>query len=192
MGQSGPGDFGIHTPLIIDKASKRPLWARRLDWVLSAVMWLVYLFLVRDAVLDFIVLIKDTLEWALAGDDPPYMIALVRILSTLQTYAVIILINGVALILWARYNQFRYRKRDLRKSPDPVTVEEMALRYGLPADDLESWRQSRILMLRHDDQGQLLRVTSIDPGTALSMKVEAASTPGSTPGSMIEPASRPA
>jgi biofilm PGA synthesis protein PgaD len=178
VGQPGQGDHGIGTSLIIDKASKRPRWARRVDWTLSVLMWLTYLFLVREALLDLIVLIKDTLEWALAGDDPPYLAAIMRFLHTLRNYAFVILANGAALLLWAFYNQIRFRERDLRKPPDPVTVEETARLFGLPADDLDSWRQSRILIMRHDSHGALLRVISVDPGVALSMKAEAASPPG--------------
>jgi len=140
-------------------------------------MWLLYLFLVREALLDLIVVIKDTIEWAFAGDDPPYLATIVSFLHTVQDYGVVILVNGAALIVWARYNQLRYRKRDARKPADLVTVEDMAARYGLSADDLESWRQSRILIMRHDDHGQLLRVISVDPGVALSMTAEAAAPP---------------
>ncbi len=169
MGKPRQGGDVIGTSLIIDKASKRPRWARRSDWALSLLMWLVYLFLVRDAVLDLIVLIKDTLEWALAGDDPPYMTAILRLLNMLQDYAVVIVANGAVFILWARYNQLRFRRSDLRKPPDPVTVEDMARLYGLSADDVESWRQSRILIMRHDDHGHLLGVMSGDTGAVLSM-----------------------
>ena len=177
MGKPGQRSHVIGTSLIIDKASKRPRWAQRLDWAFSLLMWLVYLYLVREALLDLIILIKDTLEWALVGDDPPYMAVISRFLRTLQDYGVVIVGNGAVLLLWARYNQARFQKRDLRKPADPVTVEDMARLYGLPADDLDSWRQSRILIMRHDEHGQLLRVISVDPGVALSMTAEAAAAP---------------
>jgi hypothetical protein len=44
----------------------------------------------------------------------------------------------------------------------------MARLCGLQTDNLDSWRQSRILVVRHDDHGQLLRMISVDPGVALS------------------------
>ncbi len=178
MGEPGQRSHVIGTSLIIDKASKRPRWAQRLDWVFSALMWLVYLYLVRDALVDLIVLVKDTLEWVLAGDDAPYLAAISRFLRTLQDYAIVIVANGAALLIWAKYNQARFRKRDLRKPAELVSVEDMARLYGLPADDLDSWRQSRILIMRHDEHGQLLRVISVDPGVALSMTAEAAAAPG--------------
>lgn len=178
MGEPGQRSHVIGTSLIIDKASKRPRWAQRLDWAFTVLMWLVYLFLVREAVLELIILVKDTLEWALAGDDPPYLAAISRFLRTLKDYAIVIVANGAALLLWAKYNQGRFRKRDLRKASDLVSVEDMARLYGLPADDLDSWRQSRILIMRHDDHGQLLRVISVDPGVVLSMTAEAAAAPG--------------
>lgn len=177
MGEPGQRSNVIGTSLIIDKASKRPRWAQRLDWAFSVLMWLVYLFLLREALLDLIILIKDTLEWALVGDDPPYLAVISRFLRTLQDYAIVIVANGAALLLWAKYNQARFGKRELRKESELVSVEDMARLYGLPADDLESWRQSRILIMRHDAHGQLLRVTSVDPGVALSMKAEAAAAP---------------
>lgn len=63
-------------------------------------------------------------------------------------------------------------------SESALLFRDMARLCGLQTDNLDSWRQSRILIMRHDEHGQLLRVISVDPGVALSMTAEAAAAPG--------------
>jgi len=149
--------------LIIDKSRSRPAWARRRDWVLTALMWLLYLYLVREALGDMVDLVTESFEWV-AGGQRPYLPAISRFLRTLQNYGIVILANGVILIAWALYNQLRFRgqadRRDIRAS---VSVADLAALYEVPAADVAIWQQSRILVMRHAPDGRLITVTARHP-----------------------------
>jgi len=153
--------------LIIDKASKRPSWTRRLDWVLSALMWLLYLYFIREALIDLYCLMEDSLQWAFAGAERPDLPTISRFLDTLENYGIVVVANGAALIGWALYNQIRFRGRDRHRAGEPVTVVDLAALYGISAEDITDWQESRILVMEHDVDGTLLKVTSKDTSQIL-------------------------
>ncbi|MGA3306943.1 MAG: poly-beta-1,6-N-acetyl-D-glucosamine biosynthesis protein PgaD [Stellaceae bacterium] len=162
----------MHPSLIIDQSSTRPVETRRLDGILSALMWLVYLYMVREAFIDLYYIITESFEWIFAGYEQPHLLAISDLLHTLGFYVIIILANGAILITWALYNQYRFRGLDRRKNPKPVTVADLAGLYGLPAQDIENWQASRILVMDHDPDGALVRVISKDGGQILSPRPE--------------------
>jgi hypothetical protein len=45
-----------------------------------------------------------------------------------------------------------------------VDVADLAELYGLPAESIASWQQSRILVMHHGPDGTLGEVISKDPG----------------------------
>jgi len=125
-------------------------------------MWLLYLFLIRQALIDFYYLITESFRWAFAGGALPDFPVLSGIHHTLQDYGVVILANGVILIVWALYNQIRFRGPDRRRTPKPVSVEDLAKLYQRPAEDIAAWQSSRILVMVHALDGTLVRVISKD------------------------------
>jgi biofilm PGA synthesis protein PgaD len=150
----------MHPSLIINQSSSRPIETKRLDGILSALMWLMYLYMIREAFIDLYYIITESFEWMVAGHKLPHLLAIADLLHTLGFYVIIILANGAILITWALYNQFRFRGMDRRKNPKPVSVADLAGLYGLPAEDIANWQSSRILVMDHNPDGTLTRVIS--------------------------------
>jgi biofilm PGA synthesis protein PgaD len=131
-------------------------------------MWLLYLYFIKAPLIDLYDLFGDLFEWAYAGAGRPSLPTISLFLDTMRDYGIVILANGAILIVWALYNQFRYRRRDIRRPSEPVSVADLAELYDLPADDITNWQQSRILAMQHDPSGTLVRVISKDRGQMLS------------------------
>jgi len=146
--------------LVIDRSPSQPTWSRCRDWVLSALMWLLYLYLVREALVDAADLLNSALSWAFGTGARPVLPRLSAVLLTLRQYAVVALANGAVLIAWARYNQSRFRGRERRGAHPLVTVADLAELYRVPEADVARWQQARILVMRHDPDGTLGGVTT--------------------------------
>ena len=153
-------------PRIIDRSSTRPPWARGLDWVLSAIVWLLYFYMIRIALVDLYYLISETFTWMFAGGDPPSVPAISRLSRTLWDYFIVALTNAMILIAWARYNQYRFGGHHHRIAGRAVSVEDLAALYRLSGEDIARWQGSRILAMQHDPDGTLVSVTTRDAGDA--------------------------
>jgi biofilm PGA synthesis protein PgaD len=166
VGQPRPGDPIIRRPLIIDGADTRSVWLRRRDWILSVAMWLVYLYLIREAFEDLYVLTDEAFGWTFSHAARPELPGMFRLLSTFGLYAVVVVVNGVLLIGWALYNQYRFGGRDSRKMIAAVSVADLGSRYGFPGDEVAQWQQARTLVIAHDGEGKLLTVMSLPAAAA--------------------------
>jgi len=149
--------------LIIDKSSTRPAWARCRDGLLSALMWLAYLYFLRVAFVDLYHLIVDSFEWLFASGGRPQATAISQFFGTLWIYGIVILADGAILITWALYNWRRYGRSNRYLDHDPVSIDDLAQLYELPAEDIARWQRSRILVMQHNLDGALERVISKDP-----------------------------
>jgi biofilm PGA synthesis protein PgaD len=154
----------IRSPLIIDRSSTQPAWTRGRDWVLTALVWLAYFYLVRAALVDLYSLISESLAWMFAGGSPPSVPAISRFFKTLWDYCIVALANGMILIVWARYNQYRFGGQHRHIAGSAVSIDDLAALYRLPAKDIARWQGSRILVMQHDADGTLVSVTARDPG----------------------------
>jgi biofilm PGA synthesis protein PgaD len=146
--------------LIIDKSSTRSAWARGLDWVLSALAWLLYLYMIREVFIDLYYITTQSFTWMFDGSGRPSVAAMERFFSTLRLYGVVVLANGAILIVWALYNQLRFRGQYRRIADRTVSVEDLATLYRLPASDIAHWQVSRILVMQHDADGTLTNVAA--------------------------------
>jgi biofilm PGA synthesis protein PgaD len=135
-----------------------------MDWVLSAAMWLLYLYFIREALVDVYYLAEDSLQWALAGAERPELPTIRRFLDTMENYGIVVLANGGALITWALYNQIRFRGRDRHRPGESVSATDLSELYGIPVEEIVAWQGSRILEMHHDDAGTLVKVVPKDPG----------------------------
>jgi biofilm PGA synthesis protein PgaD len=150
----------VTTPsLIIERPCKRPVWARLRDWALSLLVWSLYLYMIREVFIDLYFLGYESLNWMLAGTARPSVPEIARLLQTLPIYLIVILANGWTLIIWALYNQIRFRGRRLPAVGRSVNVEDLAVLYELPAKDIAIWQNSRILTMKHGTDGTLVEVT---------------------------------
>lgn len=149
----------IGPSLIIDKSSTRPTWARYRDWLLSGLVWLAYLYLLRVAIGDLYYLIVDSFEWLFGSGERPNATAISQFLGTLWIYGIVILVDGGILITWALYNRRRYGRLNRYHNRDPVSVDDLAQLYKLSAEDIALWQRSRVLVMHHNLDGTLERVT---------------------------------
>jgi biofilm PGA synthesis protein PgaD len=131
--------------------------------MLSVVMWLLYLYFIREALYDLYYLVEDSLQWAFTGAARPDLPTISRFLDTLENYGLVVLANGAALILWALYNQIRFRGRDRHRAGKSVEASDLSELYGIPVAEIAIWQESRILVMHHDPDGTLVRVTPKDP-----------------------------
>lgn len=148
---------------IIEEARLRPLWARLRDIALTAALWLLYVYLVRD----FLLFLAEAIAWILGlGPVPPHAELALPLFPTLGSYAVIALLNAITLIAWALYNQMRFRGKERRKASPHVTPADMARMYAVTAEEVASWQDARILIVHHDGDGRLVGVELPEPPQA--------------------------
>jgi hypothetical protein len=72
----------MHPSLIINQSSSRPIETKRLDGILSALMWLMYLYMIREAFIDLYYIITESFEWMVAGHKLPHLLAIADLLHT--------------------------------------------------------------------------------------------------------------
>jgi len=78
-----------------------------------------------------------------------------------------------ALILWALYNQIRFRGRERRGPRPPAQAGEIGRFFGLDASTLERARRARRLVIRFDDRGAIREIlTGPDVPASPSGKME--------------------
>ena len=83
---------------------------------------------------------------------------MLALIDTLSSYAIVVLINTVLLFAWARYNQMRFRGKERRKAMPVVTIADYARMYGFAPEEIAAWQSARILVMHHNDDGQLVQV----------------------------------
>lgn len=125
-------------------------------------MWLVYLYFIREAIGELYELGRDWLAWEFSGAARPTLPAIKGFLDLMANYALVIAAGGALLILWARYNQYRFSGKNRRLASAPVTAADLAARYGFRPDDVEDWHQARILVMTHDPNGLLIKIATND------------------------------
>lgn len=82
------------------------------------------------------------------------------VLPTLLEYGVFVGINATILIGWALYNYFRFHGPDRRRSLSPVTSAEVATHFGVDIALAQSMAATRVGVLHHDADGEVLRFES--------------------------------
>lgn len=161
----------IRNPWIIDVASGRPVWLQWRDWVLSAVVWIAYAYLIREVFIDIYLIGRGAFDWMFEQAPAPDVSKMFRFMYALGIYAIVVVLNGAILIGWATYNQLRFRGSDVRKALGSVTTDQLGELYGFPRETVAEWQQSGSLVMVHDAHGKLLSV----------MMPEAAGMPGQPP-----------
>ena len=80
----------------------------------------------------------------------------VGLLHLMAIYGLVVLLLGGGLLAWAYYNYFRFRGIERRNARPVVKPVDVGARYGVRADVLEQWTQSRRLVLHHSNDRQLI------------------------------------
>jgi len=140
--------------LIIEKPSLAPL-PKRLGWgVVTALFWVVWVYLWMPLV---------TLLFWLSGFrlfdrfvDQTVQTDWREFADLVAIYAVVVCVMGGGLLVWARIEYMRFRNVNRRTKPVPVSVEEVAEYAGLPVEELVQWTQARRIKAYHDNDGRVV------------------------------------
>ncbi len=148
--RTGPGK---DTQVIFDRPE---LQARRHRWVystLTLVAWMLWMYLWLPVVtLAAWYLGARTFIREIVIPDP-------RTMATLALgYLIVVVILGVALVVWSRYNLRRFRGRERRHASHPVSDREMQEWFRISPEKMERLRWEGSLIIEHDDEGQVLAV----------------------------------
>ncbi|MDY0208037.1 MAG: poly-beta-1,6-N-acetyl-D-glucosamine biosynthesis protein PgaD [Pseudomonas sp.] len=77
--------------------------------------------------------------------------------TTLAIYLLIVLVNSLFLILWAKYNQLRFRVERRTRRPD-ISDDQLATHFGLSPEVLAQLNQSQIAVVNYDNDGAVVDV----------------------------------
>ncbi|HYM01598.1 MAG TPA: poly-beta-1,6-N-acetyl-D-glucosamine biosynthesis protein PgaD [Stellaceae bacterium] len=159
MDQSGPWIPVILPPdLIIEAPESLPLWTRARDWSLTTLMWIAYFWLISET----FSYARVAFAWLILGEPLPEEVEhFAGILATLESYALVVVINAAILVSWALYNLSRFRGRERRKFSPTVTVQDLARFYDASASDIAAWQLARILVVHHNEAGG---ITAVETG----------------------------
>jgi len=166
MGQSRSRRHPIRPPLIIEKTGKGAAWKRRRDAVLSAAMWLVYLYWIRDALVDLGALATEGFAWAFMGAARPQLRAIALFGTTVLPYLAIVFGNAALLILWALYNQARFRGHERHHNAVNVGPADLGALYSMDTEDVAAFQAARLLTIHHSADGMIVKVDFAENGVA--------------------------
>ncbi len=143
----------IHEKAIIPQ----PLWALGRDLVLTVLMWVFFLYLLRDAYIDAVIL------WQLIffGQDSPEIPHIMSVLKEIGVYALALIPISAVLISWGKYNQIRFGRQDRqrrRAASPPVEAASLAQTFQLDKTHVEAIQNAQHILLDHDANGTLIGI----------------------------------
>lgn len=118
---------------------------RAIDIVLTLMAWGGFLWLIYFGITKS--LIKSPEMGPGAG---PFYTTLI----TLLEYLAVLLMNGLLLIVWARYNQYRFRVERRKRRP-ALNQNELASSFSVPTDTIITLEMGRIQTVYHDGNGAI-------------------------------------
>ncbi len=143
-------------PHIIEASDSQPLYIRARDIVFTAILWGAYFYLLQD----FFVFASALYDWKFMGIVGDRLEKAFEIISTMEVYLHVILVNSMLLICWALYNQVRFRGRDRRRPSCAIGAQDLAILYGITKEDVTAWQSARILTIHHDSAGTIEKVAT--------------------------------
>jgi poly-beta-1,6-N-acetyl-D-glucosamine biosynthesis protein PgaD len=124
------------------------------DILLTAALWIIYLYFIRDS-LPFV---EDLFSWIGHGFDDIAQYPNLKIMSTIQAYGQVAGVMTVVYLGWALYNMLRFRGRQRRKARAGVMPEDLANMYGFSTETVVAWQDANSLVMHHDAEGHLTDV----------------------------------
>lgn len=148
----------IHRPPLILRSEAQSSFQRYGFRALTILFWLLFLSLFRIAL--------TPLAW-IVGAQSVYELFSYKINAgdfsrLLSLYGIIVLLIGLILIGWARYNQLRFSRRERRTFfLAPVASMDIAGFFQLAEEQVENMANSRRVTVSHDEDGHLVDVKAI-------------------------------
>lgn len=138
-------------PLILDAAS-RPRWARIRDAVLTALLWLGWLYLLMAAVGTL--WMPPFVQHMLPVSPPENPLEVLRIALINVMVASVVCAWMFVRVLFERR---RFAGDDRRLGFAPPSDAAVAAALSLPSADLTAWRGAKRLVVHHDAAGRVVR-----------------------------------
>lgn len=139
---------------IIEASGTLPTLIRVRDIILTILMWLMYIYFMRN----FFFFMGDLISWAFHGFGDTSSYESFKIIDTLFDYFKVILVMGLIFISWAVYNKLRFGRKKRRQTTPPIEASRVATSYGIKAEDLAVWQDARIMIMHHEFNGRLSNV----------------------------------
>lgn len=141
-------------PLIIDRPDLQTWRQRAVFGALTAVFWVAWFFLWLPAV--------TLAAWVFFG--ARFQLHMIELegykgfASLLGIYALVIVAMGGSLLLWAKYNHWRFRGVDRRREFPRITLAEVGRFHGRSEAEVARWRTLQVMTVHHDEHGAVMRV----------------------------------
>ncbi|HED40585.1 MAG TPA: poly-beta-1,6-N-acetyl-D-glucosamine biosynthesis protein PgaD [Chromatiales bacterium] len=81
------------------------------------------------------------------------------LLDLLGLYFLVIFLISATLGIWAAVNLWRFRGKERRSARVAVDDASLADDFGVTTEQVAYWRQSRRLLMSHDEQGNIITTT---------------------------------
>ncbi len=158
MEKPGPRHTTERNPLIIERPDLQSWPQRALSGVLTTFFWMLWLLLWLPLV--------TLLGWVFFGWQFKYHMFDLGgdegFLELIGAYAIVIVAMSASLLVWAKYNHLRFRNVERRKAFPPVTPYMLAVRIRQSESCLLSWQSRRVVVVEHDQNGEIASVLSPD------------------------------
>lgn len=140
-----PGEINADTMVI---RSERGLWRHALDVVLTLFAWVFFTYLFARG-------IREIALTGHVGVDMPLLSRLQPALTDLGVYVLAMFLQGSLLIVWARYNLWRFRGKQRRANTSPVAPSQLQAFYGVDTASLHQLRTQPICVIAHREDGSI-------------------------------------
>lgn len=152
--RTGPGR---DTEVIIDRPE---LQARRHRWTystLTLVAWAVwmYLWLPVVTIVAWYLGVRTFIREIMLPDRAV-------VLTLVLSYLAVIIVMGVILVVWSRYNLRRFRDLDRRRASPPVTDQVILEWFRCSPENMERLRVEKSVTVEYDEEGVIL---AVEPGS---------------------------
>ncbi|WP_110877114.1 poly-beta-1,6-N-acetyl-D-glucosamine biosynthesis protein PgaD [Franconibacter helveticus] len=126
-------------PLIFTEQRLAP---RVFDALLTVIAWAAFSYLI------YFDLMKELMLPQTATGTRPFLATL----GTIALYILMAMLNGVALLIWAKYNQFRFRVERRKRRPD-LEHDAVAESFQITPKLVTEMNKGRVQTVFHDDHG---------------------------------------
>lgn len=143
----------MQQPLIF---TERRWFVKFVDALLTLVAWSGFLWLIYGG------MVKALISQPLMGPRP-----FTSNLSSVVIYLIVAAVYGSILIIWARYNQYRFRVERRSRKPG-LANEELAQSFHIPPGVVSELSRGRLLTVHHNVFGS---ISSVEPRLQLADNV---------------------
>jgi biofilm PGA synthesis protein PgaD len=133
--------------------SQRSTARHAVDWVLTLLAWLVFLYLFAKGI------------WAVGtnqvhGLDMPFLSRALPSVDTLAIYGLAMLVQACLLILWAVYNWSRFRGKTRRAAAVSLTEQKLSRSYGVDSSMLLTLQKNPVSVIHHTPDGGISAISA--------------------------------